>query len=241
MLANLTANWAVPSNVHTYVTTRHGGVSKAPFSSNNLGLHVGDSLEDVLTNRQRLKKSANLPNHPIWLDQIHSTHCVVIEEEASRQVDAVITREAQQVLAIMTADCLPILLCNKQGTEIAAIHAGWRGLANGIIENTLDKMQTVSCELSAWIGPAICQNCFEVGSEVLDYFQQRYTFSHREFQAKQDKWLANLPQLAANILSSLGVAAVFQANICTFEQQNQFYSYRREPLTGRIASLIWFD
>jgi YfiH family protein len=220
---------------------RTPGFSKAPYDANNLGLHVGDNVDDVNSNRNALKIALERPREPEWLEQTHSNICVLVEEESNRVADAAITRSADRTLAIMTADCLPIVLSNKQGTEIAAIHSGWRGLVNGVIENTLAKMQSPREHLLAWIGPAICQSCYEVGAEVLDSYQDRYPFASKAFRPKGEKLLANLPHLAKLVLNSLEVLTVVQSNICTFEQNNDFYSYRRTPQTGRMVTLIWFN
>lgn len=234
------ANWPAPSNVKALVTTRQSGFSHPPFDSNNFGLHVGDNPIDVLANRKALNATLQLPSEPIWLDQQHTNHCIIVEQDSNRLADAAITCQQNRPLVIMTADCLPILLCNQQGNEIAAIHAGWRGLVNGIIENTLAKMQSPASQLIAWIGPAICSSCFEVGQEVLEAYQKQYSFVSSSFQSKGDKWLANLPELAENVLKLSGVFSVFQSKLCTFEQKNKFFSYRRESQTGRMVSLIWF-
>ncbi|WP_044012596.1 peptidoglycan editing factor PgeF [Legionella massiliensis] len=240
-MSNLYANWPAPANVFALTTLRTQGSSKAPYDANNLGLHVGDNPHDVNANREALRLTLERPQDAEWLEQIHSDLCVVVEEDPNRVADAAITRSAKHTLAIMTADCLPIMLCNKQGTEVAAIHSGWRGLANGIVENTLSKMHSSPDQLLAWIGPAICQSCYEVGGDVLDAYQARYSFAPKAFKPQGEKWLANLPHLAEQVLNSLGVLAVFQSKICTFEQKKDFYSYRRTPQTGRMATLIWFN
>jgi YfiH family protein len=236
-MTHLMANWPAPRNISALTTTLMGGQSKAPYASNNLALHVGDHATDVLANRHRLKTTLDLPGEPAWLMQTHSTDCVVIEEDTHRQVDASITRLKKQPLAILTADCLPILLCNTAGTEIAAIHAGWRGLLNGIVQNTLKKMQSSPNTLMAWVGPAICQRCFEVGLEVKAQFTTHYPNTSVAFEGRY----ANLPQMADLILQAAGVSAVYHSNACTFEEKNKFYSYRRESQTGRMATLIWFN
>ncbi|MFA5959088.1 MAG: peptidoglycan editing factor PgeF [Tatlockia sp.] len=241
ILTKLNANWPAPTNVFAFTTKRTTGFSEAHYAKNNLALHVGDNRDAVIANRAALRNSCSLPNEPEWLDQTHSTDCVLVEETANRAADAAITRVPNSVLAIMTADCLPILLCNKAGMEVAAIHAGWRGLVNGVIENTVEKMHSKPEQLLAWVGPAICQTCFEVGQEVLEAFQNRYGFAKTAFYPQGEKWRANLPQLAALVLQATGVSAIYQSNQCTFENKNDFYSYRREPQTGRIVSLIWFN
>lgn len=241
-MSNYHANWPAPSNVSALTTSRSNGYSQSPFHSNNLAYHVGDDENAVRENRTKLSQNLQLPGEPEWLEQIHSNICVVVEEDSNRRADAAITRHKNRTLAIMTADCLPILLCDKKGNEIAAIHSGWRGLSNGIIENTLSKMQSKPDSILAWIGPAICQSCFEVGEEVLDIFQNRYHFAKASFKKKsEEKWLANLAQLAEQALLYNGVKSVSLSNLCTYENKNDFYSYRRDAQTGRIATLIWLN
>ena len=244
-MCNFVANWPAPSHVKALTTTRKHGHSKAPYDHNNLALHVGDHSEDVQANRHELITSLQLPKEPEWLIQTHSTDCVLVDKEMSRHADAAITKEPNCVLAIMTADCLPILLCNQQGTEIAAIHAGWRGLVNGVIENTLAQLKSHPNELMAWIGPSICQACYEVDDAVRRPFLVKHPFAKGGFKPSLSfsndgaKWLANLPDLAEKILKKNDVDAVYQSSMCTFEQKEYFYSYRRASQTGRIATLIW--
>lgn len=240
-MTHLLANWPAPPNVHALTTTRTAGFSLPPYDSNNLGLHVGDNQKHVQANRMALVDSLQLPGEPIWLEQTHSTHCIIVEEDANRHADAAITRSNHFPLAIMTADCLPIVLCDRNGTEVAAIHAGWRGLANGIIENTLDKMLSHSESLLAWIGPSICQSCYAVGDEMYQTYISRYPFTEPTFRNHGSQRHANLPQMAELILNAQGIHAVFQSKACSFELKNKFYSYRREAQTGRMATLIWFN
>ncbi|KTC67895.1 Laccase domain protein YfiH [Legionella birminghamensis] len=236
----LQANWNAPTNVKAVTTTRIEGFSQPPYDKNNLGLHVGDNAGHVQANRERLITSLQLPREPEWLDQTHSTDCIIVEQDNNRQADAAITRSNQHVLAIMTADCLPIVLSNRQGSEVAAIHAGWRGLANGIIEKTLNKMNSQPQDLIAWVGPAICQSCYQTGAEVYDYFLTHYPFVADCFFPDESKWRANLSLIAEKVLIHQKVAQITQSNICTFEQKNEFYSYRRASQTGRMATLVWF-
>lgn len=238
---NLKANWTAPDTISALTTARIGGFSQAPYDTNNLAFHVDDNPEHVKANREALIETLKLPAMPDWLEQTHSTDCVIVEAEANRCADAAITRSPEHVLAIMTADCLPIVLCNAQGTEIAAIHAGWRGLVNGIITNTLAKMHSTPSDQIAWIGPAICQKCYEVGDEVLDTFAAHYSFAGEYFRPREKKWLADLAALAGRILHENGIKEVYQSNMCTFENESDFYSYRRASQTGRIATLIWFN
>lgn len=235
------ANWPAPKNITAMSTTRLSGFSQPPYDLNNLGLHVGDNEVDVMKNRQQLTEVLHLPSEPIWLDQTHSTACVIVENDPNRDADASISHSYLHPLIILTADCLPITLCNIQGTEIAAIHAGWKGLFNGVVQNTLSKMNSSPSDLLAWIGPAICQQCYEVGDEVYLAFTSKYPHSKIAFEPRKSKWLANLPKIAEIVLNSMGIKAVYQSDLCTFELKNEFYSYRRESQTGRIGTLIWFN
>lgn len=235
------AQWPCPSNVMAGTATRLKGHSQYPFHNNNLAMHVGDNEQQVLQNRQALAKQLAFINEPIWLEQTHTNHCVVAEKEIERHADASITREKHLPLVVLTADCLPIVLCNQQGSEIAAIHAGWRGLFNGIIENTLAKMNSQVSTLMAWVGPAICQNCYEVGDEIYHAFTTKWPQTQAAFKANQMKWLANLPAIAEYVLNQQGVKSVFQSGLCTFESNQEYFSYRREPQTGRIGTFIWLN
>ena len=239
-LPNLLAHWPAPSSIQALSTTRTSGYSIAPYDQNNLALHVGDRESDVLANRLQLSNALELPGEPEWLHQTHSTNCVIIEEDTNREADAAITRLKNKPLVIMTADCLPIVLCDQNGTEIAAIHAGWRGLAHGIIENTLKKMHSPRQTLMAWIGPAICHHCYQIGEEVYDTFCEKYPYTKSTFELKDAKLYANLFKIAELILNAEGINAVYPSNACTFERNSEFYSYRRTAQTGRIATLIWF-
>lgn len=237
----LKANWNAPANVSALTTTRFGGVSKPPFDSNNLGLHVGDDALDVLRNREALLTAFHLKHEPYWLNQTHSNRCIIAGEDNTRDADAIISRSSDYPLVIMTADCLPIMLCNQEGSEIAAIHAGWKGLVDGVIENTLKKMHSAPENIYAWIGPSICQNCFEVGDEVFQIYQNNYPFSKTGFQPRNHKWLADLPGIAEMILKENKIKTVSQSKHCTFELKKEYYSYRRMPQTGRMATLLWFN
>lgn len=235
------ANWSAPKNVFALSTTRHSGYSQGSYESNNMGLGIGDNDQDVQKNRQQLVEMLHLPGEPQWLKQTHSTHCVIVEEDSNRNADAAISRSKIFPLVILTADCLPIMLCNTQGDEIGAIHAGWKGLAHGIIEQTLTKMKSPTSDILAWIGPSICQKCYEVGDEVYQTFTNRYPLSKQAFIRVNYKWLADLPLIAELVLVSQGVKSVYQSQLCTFELKNELYSYRRTSQTGRIATLIWFN
>jgi YfiH family protein len=253
--------WPIPSTIKALYTTRQGGVSEAPFDSFNLADHVGDDLHRVARNRTILDRtipnqdglrSQSLPAAPCWLQQTHSTTVVTLESELNREADGAITRQADTVAVIMTADCLPILFCNRSGTEVAAVHAGWRGLLDGILQTTIAQLQSPASELMAWIGPAISQPKFEVGDEVRQAFVDRYVDESGENpigkQMSADKrfisnrpahWLCDLPGLADDLLKRLGVADVTQSNLCSYSNDDDFFSYRRQAVTGRMACLIW--
>lgn len=235
-------NWPAPKNVKAFASTRVGGYSTTPYQGLNLGAHVGDDLSIVEKNRDWLAQQAKMPSAPIWLNQTHST--VVAQASApTKQVlnaDGVFTSSSQVVCSAMTADCLPVLLTNTQGTQVAAVHAGWRGLANGIVENALELF---SGEVMAWLGPAIGPQAFEVGEDVLQAFVDFDSRAHQAFTPRdiEGKWLADMSKLATQRLNKLGVTQVFDSGLCTFQDKNDFYSYRRDGVTGRQATFIWIE
>lgn len=230
------ANWPAPDSIRAGTSTSLNGFSRGAYASNNLALHVEDSPTDVSANRMQLKSLLGFSNEPYWLHQTHSTDVSIVEEGDGPNADASITRLKTTPLVILTADCLPIVLCDSKGTEIAAIHAGWRGLYNGIIQNTLDKMKSHPQHCMAWIGPAICQRCYETSLEVKTQFIERYPYLADTFSDRH----ANLPLMAERILKSCGVTQIYHSNLCTFEEKNRCYSYRRSPQTGRMGTFIWF-
>lgn len=235
-------NWCAPSRVRAVSTTRLGGVSEAPWHALNLGSHVGDSRDAVNRNRELLTEIAGLPSEPFWLNQIHSHHVVeAAVVDGIPEADASFTRETGKVCIVMTADCLPVLFSNLNGTQVAAAHAGWRGLCDGVLENTLDTFDCSPQEIVAWIGPAIGPRAFEVGAEVREIFVGAHQDADQYFIPHGEKYLANLPKLAALRLQSAGVVgeAIYQSQRCTFSEPEHFFSYRREGQTGRMASLIW--
>ncbi|MCF7500484.1 peptidoglycan editing factor PgeF [Pseudoalteromonas sp. L1] len=237
----ITPAWTAPKTISALSTTRKGGVSVAPFDSFNVGLHVGDDEQAVLANRELLTNQ--LPNPAVWLNQIHSSDVVVIDEDSDlnqvRSADALYTRLAKQPLAIMTADCLPVLLSSTSGDEIAAIHGGWRGLAQGILANTLTHFKALPNDIIAWFGPAIGPSEFEVGQEVKACFCELNANHQHAFTPRGDKYLADIYLLARQQLAQLGVVNIFGGEYCTVSDKSQFYSYRRDGETGRMASLIW--
>ena len=236
------ATWNAPRRVRAVCTTRHGGCSSDPFESFNLASHVGDEVTRLAENRKFLRRRLNLPGEPCWLKQTHGTHVVNLDQDKKRRADAAITRRSGTIAVVLTADCLPILLCNRAGTEVAAVHAGWRGLVDGVIQATVDQMESPTNQLLAWIGPAISQHCFEVGEEVRNQFLARFPRANAYFKANRaGHWLCNLPGLAVDILGQLGVTEIHRADYCCYTDEALFFSYRRNHPTGRMASLIWID
>jgi polyphenol oxidase len=232
-------DWPAPANVKALVTTRLGGVSGGPYASLNLGDHVGDDPQAVSANRALLR--AHLPGEPLWLKQVHTTH---IAETASAcgvpEADASIARQPHQVCVVLTADCLPVLLCDRAGSVVAAVHAGWRGLAAGVIEQTTANMNIAPENLLAWLGPAIGPDAFEVGDEVRAAFlAQNLAATHAFHPARPGKWLADLYHLARLRLAGQGIQQVYGGNFCTYRDSQRFFSYRRDQTTGRMASLVW--
>ncbi|TLU61503.1 peptidoglycan editing factor PgeF [Thalassotalea litorea] len=225
-------------------TTRLGGHSDAPFGSFNCGDHVGDHPSHVEQNRQQL--SGYFDEQPIqWLNQVHGNHVHELTSYSPNAItaDAVFTRMANQPIAVLTADCLPILLASEHSseyeTEIAAIHAGWRPLASGIVENTVTKFSCQSRNIHAWLGPCIGNQAFEVGSEVREQFMELSADNGACFKnSAPGKFIADLPRLATNALRQLGVVNIYQSSYCTVSNPNEFFSYRRDGRTGRMATVI---
>ena len=236
--------WPAPDNVHAVTTTRAGGVSISPFDTLNLADHVGDEPAHVKENRRRLFHKLKLPAEPRWLKQVHGTHSLAADRSNPEccEADATFTSQQNVVCVVLTADCLPILLCNQDGTQVAAIHAGWRGLLDGVIESTLAEMDCGRDGLMAWLGPAIGPEVFEVGHDVRDAFIDRDSEAVTAFkQSANNKWLADIYALARQRLSRAGVSAVYGAGFCTYSDADRFYSYRRDGVTGRMATLIWIS
>ncbi|MDO8313434.1 MAG: peptidoglycan editing factor PgeF [Sideroxyarcus sp.] len=231
-------DWPAPANVKALQTTRHGGISAAPFDTLNLGSHVGDVPRAVAHNRQLL--APLMPSEPVWLEQVHGT--VVASADAADcrvQADACIARHRGAVCVVMTADCLPLLLCDEAGTVVGAVHAGWKGLAAGVIEATVKAMDVAPHKLMAWLGPAISQQSFEVGGEVRAVFMAHDVRAAEAFIPHGEKFHADIYQLAHLRLHALGITRIFGGNLCTFHQRDKFFSYRRDGVTGRMGTFIW--
>lgn len=236
----LHADWPAHSAVRTLVTTRAGGVSKGRWSSFNLGFSSGDDRAAVEENRRRL--TAVLPSPPAWLRQVHGNEVVRwAQAREGIEGDAVLTRKTGRVCAVLTADCLPVLLADLGGREVAAVHAGWRGLAAGVIARTIETMTADAAGIIAWLGPAISGEHYQVGDEVREVFIKTNPASEAAFRADGTRWRADLYELARQQLSAAGVGSVFGGEYCTFAEPERFYSYRRDGRTGRMASLIWLE
>lgn len=244
MMTLIKPNWPAPRNIKAYSTTRSGGVSSGAYCSLNLGNHVNDLPENVLKNRALLKQHAQLPQEPAWLEQIHSIDVVTLEGQPleNNRADAAYSKMANQVCTVMTADCLPVLFCSLEGDEVAAAHAGWRGLCDGVLEETVKHFTTPTSHIMAWLGPAIGPEQFEVGDDVRDAFLQHDSAADNAFNPyKPGKYLANIYQLARQRLHALGITQIYGGDYCTFTDSERFFSYRRDKITGRMASLIWIE
>ncbi|MFA3777655.1 purine nucleoside phosphorylase YfiH [Yersinia sp. 1652 StPb PI] len=234
-------DWPMPAGVKACSTTRHGGISESPYDSLNLGTHVGDVAASVIANRQRLVELAGLPQMPVWLEQVHGTRVLHLDSKAVAdvQADAAYSRVAGQVCAVMTADCLPVLFCSLAGDEVAAAHAGWRGLCAGVLEQTLAQFNAAPASIIAWLGPAIGPQQFEVGEDVKQAFINIDPASASAFVPSGTKYLADIYLLAHLRLQAAGIHAIYGGNRCTVSEKQQFFSYRRDGITGRMASLVW--
>jgi YfiH family protein len=237
----LVPDWPVPENVRAVATSRNGGVSAAPWNGLNLGDHVGDDPEAVVENRRRLRQMLKLPAEPLWLKQVHG--CAVADSGVSKpgcEADARISDRPGEVCAVLTADCLPLLFADKAGRWVAAAHAGWRGLAGGVIEQTVARFPGDPAALHVWLGPAIGPEAFEVGAEVRQAFVDSDPGADEAFRpVRAGHWLADLYLLARRRLTRCGVSSVHGGGFCTYTEAQRFFSYRRDGVTGRMASLIW--
>ncbi|MCK3657728.1 laccase [Pasteurellaceae bacterium Pebbles2] len=242
---NWQAQHNVPKQVHALTTVRSGGVSLAPFDSFNLGNHVGDDKTAVQKNRVLLTEKFALPQAPLFLNQTHSTRIISLPYSGDDlNADAVYTNQPKQVCLVMTADCLPVLFTNKNGTEVAAAHAGWRGLCDGVLEETVRCFQSPPNEIIAWFGPAIGATAFQVGQDVVEQFVAKDPQAIQAFRpdpTTQGKYLGNIYQLATQRLNALGITQISGGEHCTVNEAERFFSYRRDGKTGRMASLIWFE
>mgnify|MGYP006188921811 CR=1 FL=1 len=239
-------DWPAPGNVKALFTTRNGGVGSGPYASLNLGDHVGDDPLTVKQNRALLRRF--LPAEPEWLKQVHGIKSVDLDEHdcaSPLEGDAAFSRRPGGICAVLVADCLPVLLCDRAGTVVSVIHAGWRGMSEGVIEHTISAIGTLSSPLMAWLGPAIGPDHFEIGEEVRKAFIERDETSALAFISRgrdnHGKWLADLFLLARQRLTDAGVTEIYGGGECTFSDPSRFFSYRRDGKTGRMAGLIWLE
>ncbi len=236
----LVPDWPVPAGVRAVMTTRRGGVSVGPYASFNLATHVGDDGRAVAANRHRLRHALGLPAEPAWLEQVHGTAVTVLGQGHAGQADAAVTFRRGEVCAVLVADCLPVFLAGSAGDRVAVAHAGWRGLAGGVIEATVSALDCEPGSLVAWLGPSIGPDAFEVGGEVREAFLERDAQAAGAFRAgRAGRYLADLPALARRRLAALGIREVSGGGLCTHADPGRFYSYRRDGVTGRMAALAW--
>jgi len=239
-LGLLLPDWPAPPGVRAAMTLRAGGASGGPYASLNLGDHVGDEADAVAENRRRLRQALALPAEPLWLEQVHGTDVARFGGPVCPRADAAVALAPGQVCAVMVADCLPVLLADRAGTCVAAAHAGWRGLAAGVLEATVAALPVDPSQLVAWLGPAIGPEAFEVGPEVRDAFQAADPATEAAFRpGTGDRWMADVYLLARQRLARAGVTDVHGGGWCTVSDPGRFFSYRRDGVTGRMAAVIW--
>jgi hypothetical protein len=232
-------DWPAPPNVRAWVTERG---SAARYGTLNLALHVGDAAPAVAANRARLRAALELRSEPRWLTQVHGVRVLDLDREPGSEADGAVTRSARVVCAVLTADCLPVLLCDREGSRVGVAHAGWRGLLNGVLPAAVTALGAEPSNVIAWLGPAIGQAAYEVGAEVRDAFVARRQDASRRFiENPRARWQADLYGLARDALRSAGVQSVHGGGFCTYTEAERFFSHRREAPCGRMASLIWLD
>ncbi len=238
-------DWPAPANVRSVFTTRIGGCSTGVYQGLNLGMHVQDNPEFVEKNRAELTDELELTQSPIWLNQVHGTSVYNAQSVTDEipTADAAVTTQQAFPLTVMTADCLPVLLCDRTGTVVATAHAGWRGLCQGVIENTLESMLVPADDILVWLGPAIGPQAFEVGEDVRSAFLAQNVEAEAAFlpTATDGKYFADIYTLAKIRLHAKGVHQIYGGQFCTFSDEQRFYSYRRSGQTGRMAGLIWLS
>ncbi|QYJ92968.1 peptidoglycan editing factor PgeF [Shewanella spartinae] len=237
----LPQDWFIPPGVKLAFSRRQGGVSQAPFDSLNLGDHVGDDPEHVRQNRLLAAQALGMSGKPAWLQQVHGIELVNLDLDTNRVADGSFSRSGEHTCVVMTADCLPVLICDRSATQVAAVHAGWRGLCNGIVEAAIAEFDAPAKELLIYLGPCIGPKAFEVGAEVRAQFIAQHAETDAFFTSRDDKFLADLQGIARYRAERLGIASVFQLPHCTYSMSADYFSYRREAKTGRMASFIWLE
>jgi YfiH family protein len=243
MLDLIIPDWPAPRWIKAYTTTRHGGFSQAPFDSLNVSLRVGDNPACVIKNRQLLQSSLGLKQQPLWLKQVHGNTVISADHLTNTlAADAIYSKNQQTVCAVQTADCLPLLICSVSNYCIAAVHAGWKGLSNGILENAILALECPPRDLLVWLGPAIGPQAFIVGEDVVQAFISKDHATQTAFHdIGHNKWRANLYALAKQRLNKLGINTVYGGKYCTYTDPKRFFSYRRDQVTGRMLSFIWIN
>lgn len=243
MLDLILPDWPAPHWIKAYTTTRRGGFSHAPYNSFNIAMHVGDNLDDVSKNRQLLQNTLHFKRPITWLEQIHGNKAISADHSTnSVKADAIFSKKEQTVCAVQTADCLPLLVCSFNSYCVAAIHAGWKGLSNNIIENTIEALALPAKDILVWLGPAIGPQAFIVGKQVFRSFIDKDPATETAFQfIGNNQWQANLYKLAQLRLHKLGITSIFGGQYCTFSDNTRFFSFRRNQITGRMLSLIWIN
>jgi YfiH family protein len=238
----ITPDWPAPPGVRSAFTLRSGGVSVAPYDSLNVGAGIGDSPEAIAENRRRVRETLGLPSEPVWLEQVHGTDVVELGSTAAPTGDASVARGAGYVCAIRVADCMPVLFAAGDGSAVAAAHAGWRGLAGGVLEATVRRLGLPASQLIAWMGPAIGPAHFEVGDEVRAAFTATDLDAAPAFVANaRGRWQCDLYALARRRLTAIGISGIYGGGWCTFAEAERFFSYRRSGQCGRMAALIWTE
>ena len=244
-LAWIAPDWPAPPTVRAVATTRTGGESRAPYASLNLGAGTGDAPAAVARNRARVVSALGIQREPCWLDQVHGSDVVrAAHYERAPRADASVGRTGSPPCAVLTADCLPVVLCDTSGTRIGVAHCGWRGLARGVVASCIARMDRPGRELLAWLGPAIGPESYEVGPEVRDACLAATPGARRAFvpsRERKGRWLADLYAVAARQLESLGVERIHGGDFCTWRDGDRFFSHRRDGVTGRFATLAWID
>lgn len=236
------ANWPAPKHIRAGTTVRTGGHSQKPYDELNLALHVDDKPENVKKNRRALLQNLHLQSEPVWLNQTHNPNIICINDiPENLEADASYTTEKNKVCSVITADCVPILFCNDEGTKVAAVHAGWKGICSGIIENSV-KTLTSPESLLVWIGPCISAKHYEVGRGVYESCINHSTLLEEAFeQCDENHWYCDLVKIINILLKNCGVGSIYECNLCTYEKSDLFFSYRRDGKTGRTASMVWIE
>jgi YfiH family protein len=236
------ADWPAPEHIRAGTSIRTGGYSIEPYNELNLAQHVGDKSDNVEKNRDALIKHLHLKTEPVWLTQAHSSSIICIDTPPiNLEADASYTSEKNNVCAVMTADCVPILLCNREGTKVSAVHAGWKGICGGIIENAIETYSEAD-SLLAWIGPCISSAHYEVGKDVYENCLNHSNLLKIGFeQISADHWYCNLVKIVNILLENKGVGAIYECNLCTYKNDELLFSYRRDGITGRTASMVWME